>query len=466
MGSSNVIEMKLWRDGDQKRPQDIFTESERNHLKLMKIYDLFYHGTDDGTDIYKEAFFEENLIDHYKLSEHTRAVHNLIPFIVNTDIDLICTNAKLENIRVFNGKNETDEQMTETLIDEIIGKQWPMLKDETLENGNVKGDAYIQVIKKKDGKIRFNVFKTDYVFPKYDKGDISNLLYFEIKYDWYDEFGNTHTFVMKIDGKGQEVKKNGKVVEKETFDHGWNYIPIVHIKNIHRPGKSHGKNSFSHHIPLLNIMNHLQGNWLHGIDLYGNPKLTVRGASSPKDGFHSSDAKTIDLPKGAEIGLLEYKKLGELQERIKTLLSIVKVQIPEFSIISDGNDDLSGFSRKLKMAPILAKINKIQPNYERGFAEVFNIALNMFFSNKDLHDFGVVFPLGDPMPQNEKETLEIVAMELDNGLTNLEQAMKRIGKDARDIQAILDAEKEVNKIEEMMNQAEAVRANRQKIGAE
>jgi len=445
------------RSGDQQDSFHLFTQDELFQQDLYSQFWAYAVPPKDGSDLYSsqqsflhrtiscENYLGKGLSGAKGLRPYTRAIFNYVPYIVSQNKSMILNNARVEGISAsLPGTGIVDDKLT-ALAQDMMAWQYPRVNSNMVHNGLVVGGAYLWP-KKVAGKtgpesVKFDVLFSNSVFPNQSLTDLDEKNYYEIKYRVEGTQGEPFEFYQKITKETLLTRFDGR---EDEIDLPWKMFPITDIKNIEVPGEVHGVNCFFQSISDIDQVNQIAGDCMEAMGMYGTPIGIVEGGEAPAEGIKTGVHAILSLPQGT-FKLLEFAKLGEQMDNVLKWAEAIRKKIPEFDLadIEVSGTALSGHAIRLRLATLISKIMSEQKQYEMGLEKAIQYGLNLLLNNKLYIPYKIDVDLGEILPENLLEKIDIESKKLAIGLTIPKLAQKEIGMTEEEI-ALVEEEKEEN----------------------
>ncbi len=367
-------------------------------------------------------------------------------------------------------KNISPEDIEFKTVKEQVGnflnRVWDENSKEELcveigQNKSITGDAWIKVMyespeemedifdENPEGKIRLEVFPTQYMFPEFDEHDKKRMINLLIMYPISVE---RETGILRRKNKLQTILyKELWTKEKITIYHGadviseednpYGFIPFVHIKNFIISGKNFGASDIDDIIPLNVEVNTKRSDVSEIIDYHSAPITCVYGA---KIGNLEKGANKVwgGLPKDSRVENLQLQ--GDLQASTQYIKDLKTAMceiggVPE-TVLGGASaiSNTSGVALQYMNLPLVEKTKIKRACSESGLVIVnkmiLKIALQMGFiekpENMSMKEFlynKVTLP--DTLPKDELIELQKIQQEMLMGLECRHGAMERLGKE-------------------------------------
>ena len=327
---------------------------------------------------------------------------------------------------------------------EYLKKHWSQEQrdvdfDEQATDGGIIGDAYLKISINPDGSPRVTVGDPNLWRIETDPHDISCVTCFRCQYQ-IDEPSTGKPALFKEETTPREDGKAWLIRSYHSYDGGrtwsmtsdvtWNFAfpPVFHAKNLPNGKSPYGRPDLSPDVlTLIRHISRLDSLCSKIVDTHAAPKPYAKNLKkqdlqwgtdgmlflNPSAGGAAAGAKSVE----AEIGLLE------MQNDISTALALRKVLrealaelsgVPEIASGKVENlGQLSGVALRILYGPLIAKTKRKRLRYGRMITECARALLTI----GGFADQPIALQWGNPLPSDEKESVEIAEGKLRCGFS-------------------------------------------------
>jgi hypothetical protein len=363
-----------------------------------------------------------------------------------------------------------------------------------LQTGSITGDAYV-FLEVKSNRIAFKLLDSRIVVPKFNKGDITDVVSIRVvkqlgkNEEEYiqkvTEYTKTEVISYYLKNTGEDAKKFEYKSEANSFGE----IPIVHIRNLPKSDSYGGRADIEDIVKINKTYNEMAVDYKMIVDYYAEPTTVItggtvghlkRGAGNIWSGL-PSEASVFNLTLNEDLGATT-NFLALLKNAMHDLSGVPEEVLSKVQHISNT----SAAALQMLYQPIIQVADNKAVGYGRGFAELIKMGCKMFATYHpnhplfvklktqivlldekykenvkpffDRYDARIVFKYN--LPNDRLSALNEASIELSNKLASRREIMERLGK--QNLPKIL-AEIEDDRSEELDYQTKLAEASNQNV---
>lgn len=408
-------------------------EEERRRNELYKRNWLYYRGQQKEGLAVKQNQFNDNL------------VMNLYAYIVDKGVSFLF--GKEVGFQIEEGKDTAEEQYLSEVW--ATNKRMTLLHNIALNGANC-GHCFVEISPRDGLPPRLINLDPAIVRPQWDADDLERVLWYKIEYPSLNPRTNKIEYKKRMiewqeDGTWLITKhiktESDRTYRQEGPSINWDYpfAPIVDWQNLPAPNEYFGRADIAN-LAGQDAVNFTASNMQRIIRFHGHPKTIGKGFKA--DTVSIAPDEMIVLPdKDSDVFNLEMQSdlsasRNFLQDLIDYYMQLNHVPNMNPQKVSIGA--LSGFALRVLYADLLDQTETKRRLYGDGIEEI-DRRVRLLNNMTDLKPTKQMWQ--SPLPENKKELVDELVIEVDAGFTSKQTAQQELGRDVETEKARIAAER-------------------------